>query len=198
MTPHPPEIDGRQTMSTAEERIKGLTARLRSTLPVCPYDPKSPDYYTAPDDKPCYVCGQENDDKAPIVCRGCDTRCMAEAATELETLLSDKEALEREREEWRARHARAVAAGGAELLNARDLESALTAAQERVGELVEGIKLLENACEQLASERSLKTYDSMLEDGSANTLIALDNARRSARALTTPKTPAGQEDGVES
>lgn len=83
-------------MDSPEDRIKALAARLRSPLPVCPYDRRSPDYYTAPDDKPCVVCGQENTAEGPDLCRGADTRCMAEAATELEALSASKQAVERE------------------------------------------------------------------------------------------------------
>lgn len=61
-----------------------LMKRLRSTLPVCPYDQRSPDYYTTPNDKPCVVCGGEPD--GPDKCRGADTRCMAEAANRIEAL----------------------------------------------------------------------------------------------------------------
>lgn len=64
-----------------------LIERLRSTLPVCPYDQRSPDYYTAPDDKPCPVCGSRNDVNAPDLCRGADTSCMTDAANEIERLL---------------------------------------------------------------------------------------------------------------
>lgn len=49
-------------------------------------------------------------------------------------------------------------------------------------ELREALQVLEDACEAMASCRSLRTYDSILEDGGADTLIALDNARRGARA----------------
>ena len=60
-----------------------LIERLRSPLPVCPYDRRSPDYWTAPDDKPCVVCGGLNDTNAPNLCRGADTRVMDEAADAL-------------------------------------------------------------------------------------------------------------------
>lgn len=68
-----------------------LVKRLRTTLPVCPYDQRSPDYYTAPDDKPCVVCGGEPD--GPDKCRGADTRCMAEAAARIEALAARVEAI---------------------------------------------------------------------------------------------------------
>lgn len=63
-----------------------LIERLRSTaqLPVCPFDRRSPDYYTAGENNaPCTVCGgTEEVDK----CRGADTRIMEEAAARIETL----------------------------------------------------------------------------------------------------------------
>ena len=65
-----------------------LTDRLRSKalLPLCPYDQRSPDYWSTPDDDPCKICGQINDLNAPDVCRGADTRVMDEAADEIEAL----------------------------------------------------------------------------------------------------------------
>lgn len=65
-----------------------IVERLRSSelLPACPYDQLSPHYRTAPDDKPCYVCGGLNDPDAPDLCRGADTRIMGEAAAEIERL----------------------------------------------------------------------------------------------------------------
>ncbi len=88
----------------AADRVKALVDRLRSPLPICPYDPKSPDYYTAPDDKPCAVCGQINDINAPIVCRGADTRCMDQAADALTALQARAEDAERENERLSARN----------------------------------------------------------------------------------------------
>lgn len=69
-----------------------LVARLRSSepLPVCPYDKRSPDYWTAPNDKPCVVCGTLNDPDAPDLCRGADTRIMGEAADKIEWLRSER------------------------------------------------------------------------------------------------------------
>lgn len=65
-----------------------IVERLRSSepLPACPYDKLSPHYRTAPDDKPCAVCGGLNDPDAPDLCRGADTRVMGEAADEIEHL----------------------------------------------------------------------------------------------------------------
>ena len=88
----------------AADRVKALVDRLRSPLPICPYDQKSPDYYTAPDDKPCAVCGQINDINAPIVCRGADTRCMDQAADALTALQARAEDAERENERLSARN----------------------------------------------------------------------------------------------
>jgi len=69
-----------------------LVARLRSNelLPVCPYDPRSPEYWTAPDDAPCRICGQENTTEGPDKCRGADTRCMAEAADAIAKLEAER------------------------------------------------------------------------------------------------------------
>jgi hypothetical protein len=66
--------------------MTNLVERLRSTgaLPICPYDKRSPEYYTTPNDKPCKFCGglPEGPDK----CTGGDMRIMAEAADEIERL----------------------------------------------------------------------------------------------------------------
>lgn len=61
-----------------------LAQRLRAqgTLSVCPYDRRSPDYRTAPNDKPCPVCGGEPE--GPDKCTGADLRVMAEAADRIE------------------------------------------------------------------------------------------------------------------
>lgn len=65
-----------------------IVERLLSSepLPVCPYDRRSPDYWTAPNDKPCTFCGGLNDPNAPDLCRGADTRVMGEAAREIDRL----------------------------------------------------------------------------------------------------------------
>jgi hypothetical protein len=62
-----------------------IVERLRSSepLPACPYDRLSPHYWTAPNDKPCVVCGGVNEPDAPDLCRGADTRIMGEAANEI-------------------------------------------------------------------------------------------------------------------
>lgn len=76
-----------------------LVERLRSNeaLPLCPYDRRSPDYWTTDDDAPCVVCGTLNEPDAPNLCRGADTRIMAEAADRIQTL---EAALAAEREAW--------------------------------------------------------------------------------------------------
>lgn len=63
-----------------------LVARLREqgTLAVCPYDRRSPDYWTAPNDKPCPMCGGEPE--GPDKCTGADLRVMADAADRIEAL----------------------------------------------------------------------------------------------------------------
>ena len=57
-----------------------ISDRLRSnsTLTVCPFDKRSPDYYTTPNDKPCSMCGGEPE--GPDKCTGADLRVMHEAA----------------------------------------------------------------------------------------------------------------------
>jgi len=68
------------TAPSADE-VRGLLERLRSTLPVCPFDRRSPDYHRTSPEKPCHVCGgTEEVDR----CRGADTRCMSEAADLIE------------------------------------------------------------------------------------------------------------------
>lgn len=75
-------------MTPIPEQAVDIVKRLRSSepLPACPYDKLSPHYWTAPDDKPCAVCGGLNDPDAPDLCRGADTRIMGEAADEIERL----------------------------------------------------------------------------------------------------------------
>jgi hypothetical protein len=60
--------------------------RLRSNQPlvICPYNSKSPDYLTTPDDEQCKFCGQLPD--GPNKCTGADTRIMGEAADEIQRL----------------------------------------------------------------------------------------------------------------
>lgn len=65
-------------MSDIVERLKS-----NEPLPICPFDSKSPSYWTTPDDKPCPFCGQENTTEGPDKCRGADTRLFAEAADEI-------------------------------------------------------------------------------------------------------------------
>lgn len=70
-----------------------IVERLRSTaqLPVCPYDRRSPDYWTTPDDQPCVICGTLNEVNAPNLCKGADTRIMEQAAAEIERLRREAE-----------------------------------------------------------------------------------------------------------
>ncbi|HEY9219570.1 MAG TPA: hypothetical protein VIO94_16095 [Phenylobacterium sp.] len=62
-----------------------LVERLRSSarMQMCPYDRRSPEYLTTPDDEPCKFCGQLNDPDAPDVCTGADMRILIEAADAL-------------------------------------------------------------------------------------------------------------------
>lgn len=74
--------------------MSDIIERLRSTQPlaICPYDRKSPEYWTTPDDAPCKFCGGLPD--GPDKCTGADTRIMGQAADEIErlrTLLSEAE-----------------------------------------------------------------------------------------------------------
>ena len=55
-------------------------------LPICPYDRRSPEYWTTNDTDPCKFCGTKNEEGAPDLCRGADTRLFAEAAAALRDL----------------------------------------------------------------------------------------------------------------
>jgi hypothetical protein len=70
-------------MTTLPTKAKDLVERLLADdrLPFCPYDRRSPEYWTTPDDKPCKVCGTLNENNAPDLCNGTGSRIMAEAAT---------------------------------------------------------------------------------------------------------------------
>lgn len=61
-----------------------IVDRLRSSapLPICPYDRRSPEYWTTPDDVPCKFCGGLPD--GPDKCTGADMRIMSEAADEID------------------------------------------------------------------------------------------------------------------
>lgn len=69
-----------------EVKNETLVERLRSNaaLPICPFERRSPEYYTTPNDQPCKFCGglPEGPDK----CTGADMRIMLEAADEIERL----------------------------------------------------------------------------------------------------------------
>lgn len=66
--------------------MSDLVERLRSnsTLVICPFNKKSPEYFTTPNDQPCKFCGglPEGPDK----CTGADMRVMLEAADRIEAL----------------------------------------------------------------------------------------------------------------
>jgi hypothetical protein len=49
--------------------------------------------------------------------------------------------------------------------------------------LMEGLRDLEQACDQVAAGRDQATYDAMIANGQEDALHALDHARRNARAL---------------
>ncbi len=81
-----PSSDTANAAPQAVQTIEDLVGRLRSNepLPLCPYDRRSPLYWTTPDDKPCPFCGTENKPDAPDLCRGADTRLFSEAASAIE------------------------------------------------------------------------------------------------------------------
>lgn len=74
-----------------KEDRKDLVERLRENgaLVVCPFDRRSPDYWTTPNDKPCKFCGGEPE--GPDKCTGADLRVMAEAADEITRLRRELE-----------------------------------------------------------------------------------------------------------
>ncbi len=80
---------GRWDWALLVVRVMNIIERLRSNeiLPVCPYDRRSPDYWTTDDDAPCVICGTLNDSSTPDLCRGADTRVMAEAADAIAELI---------------------------------------------------------------------------------------------------------------
>jgi hypothetical protein len=53
----------------------------------------------------------------------------------------------------------------------------------RVAALESALTALERANEELAAQRSVRTYHSMVQDGAEELLISLDNARHHARAV---------------
>lgn len=59
-------------------------------------------------------------------------------------------------------------------------------------ELFEAVSRMEAACERLAAERSPQIYSLMIEQGQSDNLLALDEARRDARAALS-KATAQQE-----
>jgi hypothetical protein len=76
-------------MSQDFREIEALIERLKSNarLPLCPYDRRSPDYWTIDDVSPCKVCGTRNEPGAPDLCRGADTGLFTEAADALSVAL---------------------------------------------------------------------------------------------------------------
>lgn len=86
-------------MTNDAERMSDIVARLRNDqLPFCPFDSRSPLYWTAGENgAPCPVCHGTED--GPDLCRGADTRILAEAADIIEAqskaLAEAREAAER-------------------------------------------------------------------------------------------------------
>lgn len=75
--------------------VKDLVSRLKEPLPVCPFDRRSPHYFTKHQNgEPCFVCGTT--ETGLDMCRMADTSIMDEAAAEIERL---KGALEHWRQE---------------------------------------------------------------------------------------------------
>jgi len=81
--------------------VEGLVKRLLSNepLPICPFDRRSPEYFTTREDEPCKFCGQENTAEGPDKCRGADTRLLKEAADALTSLSARLAECEQERDE---------------------------------------------------------------------------------------------------
>jgi hypothetical protein len=79
-----------------------LVKRLLSNepLPICPFDRRSPEYFTTREDEPCKFCGQENTAEGSDKCRGADTRLLKEAADALTALSAMLAECERERKRW--------------------------------------------------------------------------------------------------
>jgi len=79
-----------------------LIERLRSKMgmTICPYDQRSPDYYTTNDTDPCKFCGTKNEEGAPDLCKGVDMRVMDEAASEIEALTAQVAALTAPMPKW--------------------------------------------------------------------------------------------------
>jgi hypothetical protein len=73
-----------------------IVERLRTNqpLPICPFDQKSPEYWTTPDNEPCKFCGGLPD--GPDKCTGADTRILGEAADLIESIRSRAEKAEAE------------------------------------------------------------------------------------------------------
>jgi hypothetical protein len=67
------------------------------------------------------------------------------------------------------------------------MAAALADSQERERLMREALTRLETANDALCATRSDKTYASMLEDGASDALLALDDARREARAALQPQ-----------
>lgn len=74
--------------------MSDLIARLKKPLPVCPFDRRSPHYFTEHQNgEPCFVCGTTQ--TSVDMCRMADTSIMDEAAAEIERLLARLGTVER-------------------------------------------------------------------------------------------------------
>ena len=82
-------------MTASDVYHAGLLERLRSSepLPLCPYDRRSPLYWVTDDKAPCTFCGTLNEEGAPDLCKGADTRLFSEAAQAIEALAAERNGL---------------------------------------------------------------------------------------------------------
>lgn len=69
-------------------------------LPICPYDRRSPEYWTTNDTDPCKFCGTKNEEGAPDLCRGADTHLFAEAAAALRDQQSKMQMMQARLDRW--------------------------------------------------------------------------------------------------
>lgn len=82
-------------MTEVEKMIAEL--RSNSTLAVCPFDKRSPDYWTAGEDgKPCTMCGAAEAIEDCNKCTGADLRLMVRAADALTALSAQLAAVTKE------------------------------------------------------------------------------------------------------
>ena len=175
-----------------------LVERLRSSapLPFCPYDPRSPEYRTAPNDEPCKVCGSLNEVGAPDLCRGADTRVMEQAADALEAQQARIAELEVENERLRLTMLGGEDVAGfasslplAQVLDSfRTYETALRDSANSAQALADRYeKALREACDLLAE----RTYGSPARSPGHNARLTLEAALSSQGRREGGEEPAG-------